>query len=207
VCPIASVILSTLIRVVRATSRHEPVQVHLRSQIAPVPHPLAFLLANGWDTTNPNRRPPQKTTSDFADNYLQLAHNHSMTALYPKSEKIRRSQGNQALATANSFILSSLKVTSILRVLYRIRTKNAAKQATNSFAEKTLGCRLEWNEDFTEDPPLLSPSGRGRWPQVRTSPRGRGVPLCGHPSVRCFLAPQPLGQRPLQLVDPLSRHR
>ena len=28
------------------------------------------------------------------------------------------------------------------------------KTARNAFAEWTLGLRLQWNEDFTEDPPI-----------------------------------------------------
>ena len=40
---------------VRVTSRDEPIPDHLLSQSAPVPHPFAVFLANGWDTKKHNR--------------------------------------------------------------------------------------------------------------------------------------------------------
>ena len=74
----------------------------------------------------------------------------------------------------NSLFLNALKITSMRGVLYGFCTINEAEITHNSFAERTLGLRLQWNEDFTEDPPSVSLCGRGRWPQVRTSPQGDG---------------------------------
>jgi hypothetical protein len=86
--------------------------------------------------------------------------------------------GGQAPQVVKPFIFNQMKIRSMQRRLYGFCTKNEAKIPRNSFTEKTLRLRLQWNDDFTQDPPSLSPNDRGRWPQVRTSPQGEGGAPC-----------------------------
>jgi hypothetical protein len=69
----------------------------------------------------------------------------------------RASAFDQALDAVKSFIFNQMKINPMPRRLYGFRTKTEAKFARNSFAQRTLGLRLQWNDDFTEDPPSLSP--------------------------------------------------